>query len=75
HLVRCGEILGAMLLTWHNVAYYQRLMATMRDAVAAGTFAEFAAAFRRDHQQGDIEAWNAEGDIVEECGAGGGVCT
>jgi queuine tRNA-ribosyltransferase len=48
HLVRTGEILGAMLLTWHNLAYYQALMAGMRRAIAAGTFAEFARAFLAD---------------------------
>ena len=45
HLVRSGEILGAMLLSWHNVAYYQHLMAGMRAAIAAGAFAAFAEAF------------------------------
>lgn len=55
HLVRSGEILGAMLLTWHNVAYYQRLMARMREAIAAGAFATFAAAVTRDYATGDID--------------------
>ena len=49
HLVRSGEILGAMLLTWHNVAYYQHLMARMREAIAAGAFAAFAADIARDY--------------------------
>ncbi|HYN37776.1 MAG TPA: tRNA guanosine(34) transglycosylase Tgt [Rhodospirillales bacterium] len=48
HLVRSGEILGAMLLTWHNLAYYQALMAGMRQAIEAGRFADFAAAFAAD---------------------------
>jgi queuine tRNA-ribosyltransferase len=43
HLVRTGETLGAMLLTWVNVAYYQSLMAGIRDAIAAGRFADFKA--------------------------------
>jgi queuine tRNA-ribosyltransferase len=55
HLVRSGEILGAMLLTWHNVAYYQHLMARMREAIAAGAFAAFAAAVARDYTIGDID--------------------
>ena len=38
HLVKSQEALGAMLLTWNNVAYYQRLMQDMRDAIEAGTF-------------------------------------
>jgi queuine tRNA-ribosyltransferase len=42
HLVKANEILGAMLLTWANVAYYQALMAGMREAIAAGRFEDFA---------------------------------
>ncbi len=53
HLFRCGEILGAMLLTWHNVAYYQRLMAEMRTAIAAGGFADFARRFASEREAGD----------------------
>ncbi len=45
HLVRCGEILGAMLLTQHNLRYYADLMDEMRSAIAAGALADFAAAF------------------------------
>jgi queuine tRNA-ribosyltransferase len=43
HLTRAGEILGAMLLTWHNLYYYQRLMAEARAAIEAGRLAELAA--------------------------------
>ncbi len=46
HLIRAKEILGAMLMTEHNIAYYQSLMAGMRDAIAEGTFADFAQNFR-----------------------------
>jgi len=46
HLHKAGEILGAMLLTEHNLTFYQQLMAGMRDAIAAGSFAAFAADFR-----------------------------
>ncbi len=49
HLIKSGEILGAMLLTEHNLTFYQALMAAMRDAIAAGRFADFAADFRRDY--------------------------
>ena len=49
HLVRSQEILGAMLMTEHNIAFYQQLMQAMRDAIAAGRFAGFAADFRRDY--------------------------
>jgi queuine tRNA-ribosyltransferase len=59
HLVRSGEILGAMLLSWHNVAYYQHLMARMREAIAEGDFAAFADAFAREYARGDIEPWAA----------------
>jgi queuine tRNA-ribosyltransferase len=43
HLVKAGEILGAMLLTWHNLHFYQDLMAEARAAIAAGRLAELAA--------------------------------
>lgn len=46
HLIRCGEYLGSMLLSWHNVAYYQSLMARMREAIAAGRFEDFRRDFR-----------------------------
>lgn len=49
HLIRSGEILGAMLLTEHNLSFYQQLMQGMRDAIAAGRFSIFAADFRRDY--------------------------
>jgi queuine tRNA-ribosyltransferase len=46
HLVKAGEILGQVLLSWHNVAFYQALMAGMRDAIAQGRFEAFRADFR-----------------------------
>ncbi len=49
HLHRSGEILGAMLLTEHNISFYQQLMAAMRAAIADGTFPAFAAQFRSDY--------------------------
>ena len=45
HLVMAKEMLGPMLLTWHNLHYYQDLMAAMRQAIAAEAFDAFAAAF------------------------------
>lgn len=42
HLVKSGEYLGSMLLSWANVAFYQQLMQAMRDAIAAGRFAQWA---------------------------------
>src|SRR5690606_6123830 len=47
HLVRSKEILGAMLMTEHNISYYQSLMAGMREAIAVGVFATFASNFRK----------------------------
>jgi queuine tRNA-ribosyltransferase len=46
HLFKSVEMLGPMLLTWHNLTYYQRLMRGMRAAIAAGRLADFAAAAR-----------------------------
>jgi queuine tRNA-ribosyltransferase len=43
HLIRAGEILGAMLLTWHNLHYYQSLMAEARAAIEQGRLADLAA--------------------------------
>jgi queuine tRNA-ribosyltransferase len=48
HLDRCREILGARLSTIHNLHYYQRLMRTLRDAIARGELAAAARAFGRD---------------------------
>ncbi len=45
HLVRSGEILGQVLLSWHNVAHFQALTAAMREAVAGGRFEAFRRAF------------------------------
>ena len=41
HLVRANEILGMMLLTWNNLAYYQELMAGLRKAIQDGRLADF----------------------------------
>jgi queuine tRNA-ribosyltransferase len=49
HLIKSSEILGAMLVTEHNLSFYQQLMEAMREAIGAGTFAAFARAFRRDY--------------------------
>ncbi len=55
HLVRTGEILGAMLLTWHNLHYYQQLMAGLRAAIGAGELETFAITFAESQAAGDIE--------------------
>ena len=54
HLVRVNEMLGPILLSAINVAYYQELMAGMRDAIAQGRFAEFRAQTRESWEQGDL---------------------
>jgi queuine tRNA-ribosyltransferase len=47
-------MLGAILLTTVNLAYYQALMADMRAAIAAETFADFRAAARESWARGDV---------------------
>ncbi len=54
HLIRCKEILGAVLLTWHNLHYYQDVMRVLRAAIAAGTLAETANALVAEAERGDI---------------------
>ena len=55
HLVRAGEILGAMLMTEHNLWFYQTLMAELRAAIAAGTLTATAASFRSRYRAGTGE--------------------
>ncbi|MGC6412559.1 MAG: tRNA guanosine(34) transglycosylase Tgt [Candidatus Puniceispirillaceae bacterium] len=55
HLFKAEEVQGLMLLTWHNLTYYQDLMAGMRGAIEAGRMAEFAKSFADDQALGDIE--------------------
>mgnify|MGYP001291936961 CR=1 FL=1 len=56
HLVRANEILGMMLLTWNNIAYYQELMAGIRAAIEAGRYADFMVETIAMWEKGDIEA-------------------
>ncbi|MGQ0486361.1 MAG: tRNA guanosine(34) transglycosylase Tgt [Hyphomicrobiales bacterium] len=56
HLIRSGELLGMMLLSWANIAYYQSLMQGMRAAIAEGRFEEFRTAAREQWQRGDVSA-------------------
>jgi queuine tRNA-ribosyltransferase len=51
HLVKAGEMLGAMLMTQHNIHFYQDMMQAIRDAISEGRFATFAADFRRDYRK------------------------
>ena len=55
HLVKAGEILASILLTWHNLQYYQDLMAGLRAAIDQGRFEAFAAGFAAEQAMGDIE--------------------
>jgi queuine tRNA-ribosyltransferase len=54
HLAKAEEILGPMLLTWHNLHYYQELMAGLRAAIAAGGLDDFAQAFAEGQAAGDL---------------------
>ena len=56
HLVRAGEGLAGMLLSWNNIAYYQALMKGMRDAIERGNFEEFYSKTKEDWARGDIPA-------------------
>ena len=52
HLERCGEMLGPMLTTIHNLHYYLNLMQEVRNALDAGTFTQFRAQFKADRARG-----------------------
>ena len=51
HLIRNGELLGAMILSWHNIAYYQNLMKRIRGCIRAGNFKQFSENFRNNLQE------------------------
>ncbi|WP_282094466.1 tRNA guanosine(34) transglycosylase Tgt [Epibacterium ulvae] len=55
HVFRSNEMISGMLLTWHNLHYFQDIMQEMRDAIAAGTFDDWQANFHAMRAQGDIE--------------------
>jgi queuine tRNA-ribosyltransferase len=55
HVFKAGEIISAMLLTWHNLHYYQELMTGLRSAIARGGLADFAATFNAERAAGDLE--------------------
>ena len=54
HVFRAGEMISGMLLTWHNLQYYQDLMAGMRAAIVEGAFAAFEAEFHARRAEGDV---------------------
>ncbi|MBU2958452.1 tRNA guanosine(34) transglycosylase Tgt [Paracoccus sp. 1_MG-2023] len=55
HVFRSQEMISGMLLTWHNLHYYQELMAGLRDAIAEGRLDAFVADFHAKRAEGDIE--------------------
>lgn len=55
HVFRAGEIIASMLLTWHNLHYYQELMAGLRESISAGGLSGFVAEFESQRAAGDIE--------------------
>ena len=60
HLIRSEEILGAMLLTWHNLHYYQDIMRGLRGAIESRTLDSWIAAFETEQALGDIAPWPAK---------------
>eukprot|EP00873_Tetraselmis_striata_P030477 jgi/Tetstr1/450741/TSEL_037777.t1 len=56
HLVRCEEMLGAMILSQINLSYYQELMAGMRNAIENATFVQYCAEVREGWTKGDLPA-------------------
>jgi len=55
HVNKAQEIIASMLLTWHNLHYYQELMQGLRDAISAGNLDDFVAAFHARRADGDME--------------------
>jgi len=55
HVNKAGEIIASMLMTWHNLHYYQDLMQGLRDAIAAGRLSAFVADFHAKRAEGDID--------------------
>jgi len=54
HVFKAGEMISGMLLTWHNLHYYQDLMQGLREAIAAGQLSAFVADFHARRAEGDI---------------------
>ena len=55
HVFRAQEMISGMLLTWHNLHYFQEIMQGMRDAIAEGGFAAWEANFHAGRAQGDLD--------------------
>jgi len=56
HVFKAGEIIAAMLLTWHNLHYYQELMAGLRSAIGGGRLAAFVDGFEAVRAEGDLSS-------------------
>ena len=61
HLVKSQEILGSMLLTWHNLHYYQSVMAGLRGAIEADGLADFIARFRAERAEDETREGKSDG--------------
>ena len=59
HLVKSKEILGSMLMTWHNIQYYQDLMSALRKNILNGTLKLFSQRFHDEQSLGDIERFSS----------------
>lgn len=55
HTIRIGEIIGSMLLTWHNLHYYQELMSDIRKSIKNNEFSKFVDEFHKLRSFGDME--------------------
>ncbi len=55
HVFRANEMISGMLLTWHNLHYFQEIMQGMRDAILAGSFQDWQSEFHAQKAQGDID--------------------
>ncbi len=55
HVFRASEMISGMLLTWHNLHYFQEIMQGMRDAISAGSFLDWRSEFHAQRAQGDID--------------------
>jgi queuine tRNA-ribosyltransferase len=59
HLIRSGELLGLMLLSWHNIAFYQTIMKELREAIASHTLNAYVAKFTADQARGETDPEDA----------------
>jgi queuine tRNA-ribosyltransferase len=66
HLIKSEEMLGPMLLTWHNIHYYQTLMRGLRDAILEGRFEAQAAALEAGWASGDAPPDDAAAESLAE---------